>query len=702
MLSPCEAIMNLFDIDWVEFTRFSTEWDRLSEDAKHALSNLVIIAGDVSAALGPYVPELIAAGFLVRYAGGRRVRLDKDRRAFLVTVQVLSYCTVLHEPAKQAMHNYLGDNFTFHQRRKFCPEGYNQYDVTNRLAGRVTSANWVEGFSSATHCKSWPPRRTDDASIFLNPRAFKTLQRVVRKFMSLSEPVAFKDLEDIFKTLSVEKLGAAIHAAIGSFLLFPGIRPDDGSPIIGLHPAVVLRLQCPVPKNPKSVKPDETYHGAPLMDDMTAVMVSLAARPVRVRASDGALFAKARKEIEASLVPPLDWLGVIINTPIEKRVKFALDVLRAMQFVENIGESGNDLSVRATDSGTEWLTTNAKTRLQAVLDHIRPQEAGISKQEASPSNFQDTFQEWDRYFPLPSFELVPNRIRIHGASGWDMTAELAETFKTLAGTRFVGLGDFLAWHSQQENPLLELPEDKRVFVAVGWSSHSYSAEQMETLWEKALLEFIFLRLVPLAGARIGRCGEVLSISLTDAGRYLLGLADDFDHGHEHDTDRVVVIQPNFDVVFMSPSPRAEASLASFAQRQGHGVGALFKITKKSILTAAAAGMSADNLLDTLNGISTKDVPPNVTREIRGWFDQCRRVTVSRAMLVRCPDAETAARVLSAAGKRATAITDTLIELEDTKANAALFRKLDGMAIFSDLPAPPAAKRRKKRRRRTHW
>ena len=694
--------MDLLDIDWAEFTRFSTEWDRLSEDAKHALVNLGVIAGDLSAALGPYVPELIAAGFLVHYVDGRRVRLDKDRQAFLVTVQVLSYCTVLHEPAKQAMHNYLGDNFTFHQRRKFCPEGYNQYDVTNRLAGRVTSANWVEGFSSATHCKSWPPRRTDDASIFLNPRAFKTLQRVVRKFMSLSEPVAFKDLGDIFKTLSVEKLGAAIRSAIGSFLLFAGIRPDDGTPIIGLHPAVVRRLQCPVPKKPKSVQPDETYHGAALMDDMTAVMVSLAARPVRVRASDGALFAKARKEIEASLVSLPDWLGRIVNTPLENRVEAALHVLRAMQLVEKIGESGTDRSVRATDPGTQWLTANAKTRLQAVLDHLRPQEAGISKQEASPSNFQDTFQEWDRYFPLPSFELVPNRIRIHGASGWDMTAELAETFKTLAGTRFVGLGDFLAWHSQQENPLLELPEDKRVFVEVGWSSHSFSAEQMETLWEKSLLEFIFTRLIPLAGARIGRCGEELSISLTDAGRYLLGLGDDFDYGHKHETNRVVLVQPNFDIVFMSPSPRAEASLASFTQRQGRGVGALFKITKQSVLTAAAAGISAAKVLETLNNISTKDVPANVTREISGWFDQCRRVTVSRAMLVRCPDAETAARVLSVAGKQATAVTDTVIELEDAKANTGLFRRLDGMGIFSDLPAPPAAKGRKKGRRKARW
>ena len=701
-LSQREAIMSLYDIDWTEFTRLSTEWDRLSKDAKHAFFESAMIAGDVSAELGRHVPELLAAGFVVRYVDGRRVRLNKGHRAFTVTIKVLSHCTVLHELTDEALLGYLHDNFTFRERRRFCPEAYDQYEVTDRLAGRVTSVKWVGGFSSAGTARSWLPHGANDAPLFQGPGDFKTLQTVVREFMTLSEPVAFKDLAGRFKTLSVEKLGAAIHGAIGSFLLFPGIHPDDGTPIIGLHPTIVRRLQCPRPKKPKSVKPDETYHGAALMDDMTAVMVSLAARPARVRASDGALFAKTRKEIEASLVPLPDWLGRVINTPLEQRVEAALHVLRATQFVERIGESGNDRSVRATDSGTQWLTANAKTRLQAVLDHIRPEEAGKSTKKASSPSFEDTFQEWGRYAPIPSFQLVPNLIKVFGVTGWDMPAELAKTFRTLDSKHFVGLRDFLAWHCQQQNPLLQLPEDKMLFIEVGWSSHGFSAEQRETLWEKALLDLLFSRLIPLAGARIGRCGEELSISLTDAGRYLFGLADDFDHGHEHETDRVVLIQPNFDVVFMSPSPQAEASLANFTHRQGRGVGALFKITKQSILTAAAAGLSAANVLDTLDSISTKNLPANVTREIKGWFDQCRRVTVSRALLVRCPDAETAARVLSAAGKRATAITDTLIELEDTKANTGLFRKLDGMGIFSDLPAPPTAKRRKKGRRWARW
>ena len=201
----------------------------------------------------------------------------------------------------------------------------------------------------------------------------------------------------------------------------------------------------------------------------------------------------------------------------------------------------------------------------------------------------------------------------------------------------------------------------------------------------------------IVGKQCDRC-----ISLTDVGRYLLGLVKDFDYGPEYEGDTPVLVQPNFDVVFTCPSPQAEASVGRFAHRKGQRVGTLFKITKASILAAARTGMTAQEVLDTLRGTSAKEVPANVEREIRGWFDQCRRVTVRQAILVHCPDAETAARVLAAGGKKATAITDTLIELAGSKHDAALFRKLDAMGIFANQSKPSAKKSRKRGSRRRRW
>ena len=113
-------------------------------------------------------------------------------------------------------------------------------------------------------------------------------------------------------------------------------------------------------------------------------------------------------------------------------------------------------------------------------------------------------------------------------------------------------------------------------------------------------------------------------------------------------------------------------------------------------------MTSQQVLDTLRRTSAKEVPTNVEREIQGWFDQCRRVTARQTVLVDCPDAQTAARVLAAGGKKATAITDTLIELAGSKHDAALFRKLDAMGIFANQSKPSAKKSRKRGSRRRRW
>jgi hypothetical protein len=72
------------------------------------------------------------------------------------------------------------------------------------------------------------------------------------------------------------------------------------------------------------------------------------------------------------------------------------------------------------------------------------------------------------------------------------------------------------------------------------------------------------------------------------------------------------------------------------------------------------------------------------------------------MLIDCPDAHTAARVLAAGGKKATAITVTVIELADSKHDAALFRKLDAMGIFSSQSKPSAKMSRKRGSRKRRW
>jgi hypothetical protein len=185
----------------------------------------------------------------------------------------------------------------------------------------------------------------------------------------------------------------------------------------------------------------------------------------------------------------------------------------------------------------------------------------------------------------------------------------------------------------------------------------------------------------MGGACLGGGGGGVAFALTAVGRYLLGGADDFEYAAAADGE--VVVQPDFEIVFLSAAPRVEAELARFAERTGTGgVGALFRITKPSVLRAAEQGLPADRMLKMLAEVSRTPVPANVARQVRDWFGATRRVRIRPAVLVECPDSETAARVTGLSGAQATAVTRTVLRLDgDAKSVAALVKRLRARGIF---------------------
>jgi hypothetical protein len=169
--------------------------------------------------------------------------------------------------------------------------------------------------------------------------------------------------------------------------------------------------------------------------------------------------------------------------------------------------------------------------------------------------------------------------------------------------------------------------------------------------------------------------------VTDAERYLLGGTDEFRFAAEADGE--VVVQPDFEIVFLSATPRIEAELARLAERTGTGhVGALFRITRASVLRAAESGITAEKMLKTLGEAARAPVPANVARQVRDWFGGTRRVRIRPAVLVECPDSETAARVTALGGAGVSAVTRTILRLDgDEKSVGALVKKLRAKGIF---------------------
>ena len=209
--------------------------------------------------------------------------------------------------------------------------------------------------------------------------------------------------------------------------------------------------------------------------------------------------------------------------------------------------------------------------------------------------------------------------------------------------------------------------------------------EIEDLWRQELLRALTQVLAPFAGIRWGRAGKKLCFAITEVGRYILGLADSF--SLDQDNPAQVVVQPNFEIVFLSPSPHSAAQLAPVAQRRGTGeIGTIFEITRSSILDAAASGMEEHEIVRLLENASTHDLPTNVRRQIETWCAQLRRVRQRYLTIIECPDRQTARRVLEVLGRTARPLTDTLVELEREALTQSQRNKLAEAGISMEMPS----------------
>ena len=195
-------------------------------------------------------------------------------------------------------------------------------------------------------------------------------------------------------------------------------------------------------------------------------------------------------------------------------------------------------------------------------------------------------------------------------------------------------------------------------------------------------------LLPLGGLDLAQSTEVKNAvlaRLTPVGRVLLGLdgPDLLDAEQEAAPTGAIIVQPNFDVVFLGPAPQAQAVLGAFAQRTGPagGVGTLFRITKKSVVSAAATGRSAQQIQTDLQSITDKPVPDNVLREITHWAGSVRHVTARQATVIQAPDADTALRVKSALGNKAERVGDTTLVLTTKTLTSAMRERLKKDGVF---------------------
>jgi hypothetical protein len=206
---------------------------------------------------------------------------------------------------------------------------------------------------------------------------------------------------------------------------------------------------------------------------------------------------------------------------------------------------------------------------------------------------------------------------------------LVQAFSYVPLTVFIRFGDFAEYQAAIGSPLGatgalsgSIAAGRRAENAPATPSPA-TEEALEELWKSFLGIFLGRCLLAPGGAEAGVTPEGKpGFRVTDTGRALLGLPRDAVPEPDDALMQgppALIVQPNFEVVFLSPSPGFEAALGRFCERIGREVGVLFRITRQSLGRAAAAGIEADQILEELARGSRSPVPPNVEHEKRAWM-----------------------------------------------------------------------------------
>jgi hypothetical protein len=677
--------MKLADLDWNEVLAALPWWESVSPRARWAFLQIKPGTGATPAMLGTAADELVAAGLVTPPPprGSLYAHLP-GARPLLVALRTMDRMRPLDESRKLIPEAYLQDQMTVAESAALSGDtSYHAWVDRRGAVERAFSVEWVKEFLAADtpeKVRAWERARTvgGESPRLEVPRVAQALRELVQLLAAQPQGRPLHDLADLLPQLPRAHVASALAAGLRYLLLFVSLRGDEPQAVFGLLPSSARRMGPPVPA-PAPVAVTETFEAAFRVADMTAVLVEAAAEPIPVRGNDLRLYVRSQKAIAPRLMSVPEWTSELLDVRIygigdpddddevvqaAVRIALAVEALQGLKMVQ-VKASGARYHLAATRAGREWLARSDGERLRDVLSALR----------ASPQRAPGWWHTREA-----GVDFFGTQLPFTADPSVDLRKPLAAALLSIPAGEMVPLHPFLQHQAESANPFFA-PGAEKLRMRAGFSGMPRSREGWEMLWVQIVEGFLRLRLVPAGGARLGRTeGDEIAFTLTDAGRYLLGATDDFQLAAPAAGE--VVVQPDFEVVFLSAAPRVEAELARFAERTGSGVGALFRLTRASILRAAELGLTADGVLKTLGQVSRTPVPANVARQVRDWFAGTRRVRFRPAVLVECPDSETAARVAGMAGGQASAVTRTLLRFDgDAKARAALAKKLRAKGIF---------------------
>lgn len=680
--------MKFFDRDWNCIFRWLEVWERLSVPARRHYLAAQSHAESVSPeGYGGDVGLVQEAGLVESVSTGRLKPTPASLPFRALMAQLAKFPLFDQKPTSQLLEEYVRKHYVYEESsyiqsswkgvlwdtREWAQSFVEREDV------RAWEKSYLTQFELEGNTRSnwgWPrePSHPPKKTWFPDAETVEAAKLLVGHALEAARPIPLISLPECLPDRLRPLLDAAMRACARFMLLYPALCQDSFQAVIGICPVAVYLLNRPAAASPAVESLHDLVSPAFLMEDMTRVLVEAATGECRLNRSGYGqrLFKVIEDKLREEFVPLPPWLQA--RHGFEDRLSKAMRCISSLKLADN-RSSKSHLLLAATAKGRKWLAQSAAGRLRDLLFEMkRPRKDRYV-------NYNDPLSDMSDSIGFDGTE----------TGGFDRQAWLDSIWRQTPDGGCVALNAFLDYHARVSNPLVNpaIPEAGRP----RWVSHyggrqtGLREETIEEICRKVLENVFWSRLVPLGCVETtAREDGQVWFRLSSAGRHLFGQTAELAYGQPV-ADAAIVIQPNFEVVFLQPNLSAEVELSPFAERVGKHVGTLFRLTRRKAILAASLGTTAEAMLAALQKHSSKPVPANVTEEIRSWFAACRPLVVRRSVLIEAGDRETALRVQRLLGSGCVALKDTLLELRATAIDAKTRGKLTEQGIFLEAKTP---------------
>ncbi len=562
----------------------------------------------------------------------------------------------------------------------------------------------------------------DHGPYFANAKVRSAARALLQHLLDQPDKITPTDLLGAFPDLAPQTFSRAFESLARYAMVFfwTGPKPEDTALNIGLWPRITRVLHRPAADAPSPVADQDvgpSVRPGWLREDLNALLIAAAEAPLRIKSSDRNFYAADLKRLEAAFAPidePVrtafeqrlagltDTFGRYAHpADFDERVHAAVAMARQLELLAPSASRKGPHQLATDEAGRAWLGESIPTQTRRLIEAMRPHllQTGVAGRGLGYASMTEPRgADAARVFLS---EDPDDALHAAAAIFWKPVKGKSKTkAKTKKGPApWVPATDAVRHAARHLNPL-----PPAIASAAGnrqrqsgrdwerkraWETLKAADElTLEASWTAVIESLCVENLLPLGGLDLAQSTEVKNAvlaRLTPVGRVLLGLdgPDLLDAEQEAAPTGAIIVQPNFDVVFLGPAPQAQAVLGAFAQRTGPagGVGTLFRITKKSVVSAAATGRSAQQIQTDLQSITDKPVPDNVLREITHWAGSVRHVTARQATVIQAPDADTALRVKSALGNKAERVGDTTLVLTTKTLTSAMRERLKKDGVF---------------------